>query len=503
MLKRAIILLIALLILGLYPAASGAAETNIAFMRDIKSAGLKIISLKYKVDGAKYLFTIECENDAARGYSLFNPPSGDKVKTIVFADGIKPGKSTITIEADKNAVDSLQDNLVMKFWKNDEEGDDFIMFSLKNTVASPIKIEAKKLTSLPSFDPNKGAEWQFDLRNRDLSALDLTGRTSDLLRADFDSLTKWPEKLPDGFSPEKIMQIGKEPGLMVRRLHEKKITGKGISIAIIDQKLDTAHIELEGRLKLYEEIHCLDEQPQMHGSAVSSIALGKTVGVAPDANLYYIAETHGNYAGGTFEIDYSPVAESIARIIEINRTLAANEKIRVISISLGFDPGKKGAKEVMAAIEKAKQEGIFVISSSVEETHGLRFQGLGREPMSDPDSAKSYLPGAWWEKHYYGDPNYLSKPTILVPMDARCTASESSPRNYVFYRNGGWSWSIPYIAGLYALACQAAPETTPETFWAAALKTGEKTTITRDGRNYDLGMIVNSEKLIEELKIKK
>ena len=31
-----------------------------------------------------------------------------------------------------------------------------------------------------------------------------------------------------------------------------------------------------------------DPDAQMHGPAVSSIAVGKTVGVAPEADLYYI-----------------------------------------------------------------------------------------------------------------------------------------------------------------------------------------------------------------------
>lgn len=493
---KCVSLILSLMLIGWSFQPAFAAETAVDFSKDIKSAGLKINSVKYEITGDMYRFIIECESDAARGYSLFNPPGGDKLKKVVFNDGIKAGGGVIRIEAEKSAVDSISGDIVMKFWKNNEDGDDYISFSLKPAAEKPAPSGLKVLTALPVFDPAKSADWQIDLRNCDLSKLEPAGRTSDLLRADFDSLTKWPSKLPDGFSPEKIMRLGKDPGLGMRELHKNKITGRGIAIAIIDQKLDTAHIEFADRLKLYEEIHCLDEQPQMHGSAVASIAAGRTLGVAPEADLYYIAETHGTYSNGVFDWDFTSVARAIERILAINRSLAAPDKIRVISISLGFSADKKGYKEVMTAIEAAKKENVFVVSSSLEETYGYKFDGLGREPLSDPNDVNSFMPGCWWEKNFYENPNYHKKPALLVPMDARCTASETGPRNYVFYRSGGWSWSIPYIAGLYALACQVTPAMTPEKFWQAAMKTGDKITISRDGKKYPLGLIANPVKII-------
>jgi len=57
-------------------------------------------------------------------------------------------------------------------------------------------------------------------------------------------------------------------------------------------------------------------------------------------------------------------------------------------------------------------------------------------------------------------------------MDSRTTASFTGISEYVFYREGGWSWSIPYIAGLYALAAQVDPEIPPERFWSLAMETG-------------------------------
>jgi hypothetical protein len=88
---------------------------------------------------------------------------------------------------------------------------------------------------------------------------------------------------------------------------------------------------------------------------------------------------------------------------------------------------------------------------------------------------------------------------LLIPMDSRTTASPTGIEDYVFYREGGWSWSIPYIAGMYALAVQVKPDITPEEFWYAALKTGRIIHIQHDGKAYELAKVLDPQALIEAL----
>lgn len=189
-------------------------------------------------------------------------------------------------------------------------------------------------------------------------------------------------------------------------------------------------------------------------------------------------------------------AKSIYRILEINRTLPDDKKIRVISISFG-----SGRKNFLRALDQAGKEGVFVVSSSLGRTHNLRFHGLGKECITDPDNTGSYLPGMWWAESFYKNPgNYNIESTLMVPMDSRCTASQSGTNSYVFYSAAGWSWSIPYIAGLYALACQVKPNVTPQEFWNKALETGDIIEIDKEGKKYKLGKIANPVKLMESLK---
>lgn len=369
----------------------------------------------------------------------------------------------------------------------------------------------KKLSSYNKKAP--GAMYQVDLRSYDLSGLNVSGRINDLMYADFDSKTKWPKTLPKKFDPKTIMEYGKNPGLNVNKIHQEGVTGKGVNIAIIDEMLLTGHEEYKDRLKLYEEMHALQDDggASMHGSAVSSIAVGKNVGVAPDANLYYIAEFYGNITPLSFITmkytwDFTYLAKAVDRILEINKTLPEDKKIRVISMSIGWDPGQKGFKEIDEAVKRAKREGILVVSSDLDRYYNVDLRGLGRDELSDPDSINSYDIGLFWKTTFDNKTETFQRvisKTIMTPMDSRCVASPTGNSDYVFYRTAGLSWSIPYVAGLYALACQVKPNITPELFLKEVIATGDIKTVKKNGRKYKYGTIVNAERLIDKLKKEK
>jgi hypothetical protein len=354
---------------------------------------------------------------------------------------------------------------------------------------------------LPPY--NSAKLFKIDARSCDIRHLNLQKRLNDLFFANFDSKTKWPDKLPKKYNPKKIMEIGKNPGLSIRKLHRKGITGKGIGIAIIDQSLLINHIEYKDRIKLYEEIHWpWKDSSSMHGPAVTSIAAGKTVGVAPETNIYYIAEQHGERINGKFVFDASYIAISIDRILEINRQLPKQNKIRVISVSRGFSLRDKGVKLLLKSIEKAKKENIFVITTSTNIYYNFDFFGLGRNPLKNPDKKSSYTAGIFWSDEFFTQDKGVIEwynQWLKIPMDARTTASPTGAEDYVFYADGGLSWAVPWAAGLYALACQVKPNITPELFAETAFKTADTITVKKDGKRYKLKNIINPIKLIKKL----
>lgn len=352
--------------------------------------------------------------------------------------------------------------------------------------------------------PQKSELNEYDLRWKDLNKLDLTNESEKLFLSSFSTDTIWSSTLPNDFDPKAILEINKNPGLKIRKLHQKGITGKNVGIAIIDQALLLEHEEYRDNIMLYESIHSSDPSAQMHGAAVASIACGENIGVAPDAKIYYISSTFGKYGeNGEFELDLNPVADGINRVLEMNKYLPEGSKIRVISISIGLDSERIGYQEVIKAIEEAKKEGVFVITVSTEENYSFSVIGLGRHPMSDPDDFSSYEPGYFYAENFYQDPRYFEEQDLLyIPMDSRTIAGFTDPKDYAFSRTGGMSWTCPWLAGMYALCVQVDPEITADDFIKIALDTGHTQSIEHEGKEYKLGKIIDPERVIERLKDK-
>ncbi|HEX3027853.1 MAG TPA: S8 family serine peptidase, partial [Clostridia bacterium] len=351
---------------------------------------------------------------------------------------------------------------------------------------------------------------------KDLSKLDLTDRFNDLIHATFDSDTKWPDKLPKGYDPRNIMKTGMNPGLGIRKLQSEGIDGRGVNIAIIDQGLLIEHIEYKDRIKFYDEVHCNDQTASMHAPFMVSLAVGKNIGVAPGSNLYAIGCTNFDFSDGKMIIDFTYVAKAIDRVIEINKTLPGGNKIRALSMSMSCCPGNKGYKELSGAIERAKKQGIFVISAGIFESydHKMWYHGLDRDNLGDPDKISSYSVIPWdkWTpmiKHVDGTDIYYEQEfdkynpaeILLVPMCSRTGASPTGVDKYAFYDQGGWSSVEPFLTGLYAMACQVKPDITPELFWKTALETGDRDEIKKGEKIY-IGKIINPVKLIETIKQK-
>ena len=197
------------------------------------------------------------------------------------------------------------------------------------------------------------------------------------------------------FDPETILETNKDPGLNVRELHAQGVDGRGVSVEIIDQPLPTEHVEIVGSLVHYEEIIDFEGYASLHGALVSSIMVGKTVGVAPCSRLFYFASYPINEND---KISYLPLAKAVDRILEINQVLPEGDRIRVISISMGFSHEVEGYTEIMDSIGRAEDENILVLYTSMEQNTACSFIGLERDPRSDPNINTEYKLPSWWGK---------------------------------------------------------------------------------------------------------
>lgn len=324
----------------------------------------------------------------------------------------------------------------------------------------------------------------------------------------FNEDTVFPEEMSDIFPAKVYLESGKNPGLGVEALHGQGITGKGVSIAVIDQVLYTGHPEYASKLALYEEMHVMPNQTgSMHGAALASLSVGDNCGVAPDAKLYFwgFDNVLSWKNDGENNLAWEEYGRVIDRIIEVNKTLPENDKIRVIAIARGY--GFTGNEEedrrlqvMLDAVERAQKEGIFVLTTSTELNYDFfsdyqteaPFAGLGKiDPAADPDSIENYTLGAW----QWSSPDMFVN-SLLVPMDGR-TVADMSGDTYAFYADGGWSWTVPYIAGVYALCCQVRPDINPEEFYHAAMETSAEITRTQPGGSQSYTFhVINPQALI-------
>ncbi len=329
------------------------------------------------------------------------------------------------------------------------------------------KLSLRSAADLRKLDKFNG------LKNVSLKKTDLSDKTEFLSAITFNTETEWPDpdKLPPNFSPKKMIERGKYPGLNIKTLHTSELTGRGIGIAIIDQPLLLNHVEYRSSVISYDAENLEEFPPQMHGSPIVSIAAGKNIGVAPAASIYY-------YAVPMWQKDNYPYIKVINKIFKLNKTLPDTEKIRVISISDGRFARKSNYREWSNILKKATEQGIFVVTCDYDN---FKFGTLTLKENADPDSFSSYIPG-----------KYSSPEDVLrVPTGNKTVAGHKNIHCYTFEREGGRSWAAPYLAGLAAIAFQIDHSLKPEQIKAALIQTAVHSSS---------GPIVNPVAFVREIK---
>ena len=373
-----------------------------------------------------------------------------------------------------------------------------------------------------------------DARGYDISGLNLT--KEELLNLCIDKTTILSDEqraIIDEYT-EKM----KDPGLGIRALHEQGFTGKGVKMAIIDQPLGE-HQEYSSNIAEHNDVNATEvgwTKASMHGAAVTSIAVGETTGVAPDASVNYYSAVNlstdpkdiefyrANFLreieNNKDDIGYveflqnelnninpefgvssnQPYVDAINQILDKNEKLPENERVSVVSISWGFDKFAPGYEELQEALARAKEQGVFIVSTALEEHYGFSTCGANRSPQADPNNPKSYEAGAFWKGGNLEQiPADAKDELLLVPMDHRTVADFTDGNSYRYEGNdGGMSWSTPWLAGTYVLAKQANPNITPEEFWKVALETSDECRNNDD--NAYVGRIINPQKIIETIR---
>ncbi len=321
-----------------------------------------------------------------------------------------------------------------------------------------VDIGSERQIVLRTVDDLKKLDSFWGLAGVSAARLDLREQLSRLSSLTFDSGTVWPgqDKLPQGFDPARLLEEGKNPGLGVRQLHAAAINGRGVGIAIIDQPLLREHEQYAGRIVSYEAVEVEGVGPQMHGPAVTSIAVGKDCGVAPGASLYYFAVPTWKWRQN------EPWAELLERIVKLNDDPKTTPKIRVVSISLGAFSERPNYARWKQALQRAEEANILVVTCDPDFLRIGTLRRIENRPELKP---------ADYSRGLYSHPGAA----LCVPAANRTLASFRGPRLYTYDRTGGMSWTVPYLAGVAALGWQVDPNIKPREMVQLWQQTAAKT----------------------------
>lgn len=261
---------------------------------------------------------------------------------------------------------------------------------------------------------------------------------------------KWPETILQYCNPKEILENAKHPS-EIQEVHNTGFTGKNIGIAIIDQRLYLEHPEYKNRIKHYEKVGNWPstDMPDYHGSLVVGCAAGKTTGTAPDADIYYFAANNwppiGKFKHAIAKLFGKQTLEqghraytnmAIRRVLETNKTLPENQKIRFLSCSWG-SKSDQFREQSDKLFDECEKNGIMVIGGFYkhERNKSRCCNKSGQTILADgQDKTEQY------------------KNLIGIPTDCKTTPYYQG--GYIYKKQGGASSTYPYLAGVFACACQ-------------------------------------------------
>ena len=279
------------------------------------------------------------------------------------------------------------------------------------------------------------------------------------------------------------------------RLWSEGVTGRGVTVALIDTGVHAAHPDLAGRVVHCEdfsheagtEAHCADTFG--HGTFMAGLIAGNGAssdgrykGAAPEANIVSL-----KVAGFDGSTDVSHVLAAIQWVVAHRSTY----KIKVLNLSLGSDSAQTYMLSPLNyAVQRAWKSGVTVVVSAGNSGPD---QGTVLKPADDPyvvtvgasDDRNTMATGddrvPVFSSKGPTRSNGVPKPDVVAP--GVHTISLRSPGSAIdqnfggtavvdgsYFRGTGTSMSAATATGVVAQILQAAPSLSPDQIKSRLMK---------------------------------
>ena len=241
-------------------------------------------------------------------------------------------------------------------------------------------------------------------------------------------------------------------------VHQKGITGKGVTIAVIASPVDTSNPALKGA-NITDKSRCtIQSSPEgiRHGTDMAIILVSPISGVAPDATLYnYQAFTGSTTSNGSCDSNGGRLNKVSALINQ-----AVEDGAQIISVSQSVN---ESTNELKWAITNAITRGVIIVAAA------------GNEALPDDITALGRYSGVVGVSAINSDGTFASYSNW---GDGVVTAAFGGPYTTYDVNTGepvtvhGTSISTPLVAGMLALARQKWPDATTNQILQLLVHTG-------------------------------
>jgi len=247
------------------------------------------------------------------------------------------------------------------------------------------------------------------------------------------------------------------------------VTGKGVTIAILDTGVDYTHPDLKDNYIQEGSYDFIDNDTDPmddygHGTHCAGIICGKGyssnfqyVGVAPDAKYYAIKILNGNGEGS-----FATYLSGMEKALDPNSDGDYSDHAHIISLSFGTNEPGRPDDLFCKVVDNVVKEGVVVVVAA--GNLGPRFNTI-----TSPGCAKQSICVGSTDKFDFisstssrgpveFDGDHIVKPDIVAPG-----VNIISTKNGGGYTiKSGTSMATPHVAGVVALILQANPDISPE-----------------------------------------